>query len=88
MYHEFNLLTFLQSSHGFPSQPTPIFISPSFPIENRGGLQVQSMGAMKKTLLNETQPLTTTLSDFHLLLYLSEQRILDQANPLLLCLFV
>lgn len=33
----------LQVTHGFPVKPSPLFLSNSFPIENRPGLHDQSM---------------------------------------------
>ncbi|KAJ3414180.1 nuclear protein localization protein 4 [Chytridiales sp. JEL 0842] len=66
-------------SHGFPQNPTPLFTSPTpFPIENRGGIESQSMGAVKRHL--ESAPLVTALSNFHLLLYLKEAHILDEKD--------
>ncbi|KAI9019048.1 NPL4 family-domain-containing protein [Hyaloraphidium curvatum] len=66
-------------THGFPQTPSPTFVSRNaFPIENRGGLGTQDLGAVKKQL--DSGKLTETISDFHLLVYLGTLGILAKAG--------
>ena len=69
----------LQLTHGFPQAPSPTFIAPTpFPIENRGGLQIQDMGAVKRQL--DSARLAEAVSDFHLLVYLGTLGILGKVS--------
>ncbi|KAI8850260.1 NPL4 family-domain-containing protein [Chytridium lagenaria] len=66
-------------SHGFPQVPKPLFKSgATFPIENRGGIEMQNMPALKRCL--EGGNVSTSLSNFHLLLYLRNLGILEESD--------
>ncbi|KAG9290745.1 hypothetical protein G9A89_011708 [Geosiphon pyriformis] len=71
----------LNVTHGFPSNPTPLFISSkTFPIENRPELEVQDFKALGAILGNEknSDSLIKYLSDFHLLTFIKSTGILDK----------
>ena len=73
-----------QLTEGFPQQPNPTFKSPKpFPIENRGGLALQDMSAVKKHIESSTNALEA-LSDFHFLAYLKSTGVFQ---PVFNCLF-
>ncbi|KAJ3071412.1 nuclear protein localization protein 4 [Podochytrium sp. JEL0797] len=68
-------------SHGFPQDPTPTFKSPTpFPIENRNGAtsEFPDMSALHASL--SRTDIVATLSDFHLLLYISQLAILEDVE--------
>ncbi|KAJ3006108.1 nuclear protein localization protein 4, partial [Thoreauomyces humboldtii] len=66
-------------THGFPQTPSPLFTSANpFPIENRVGIESQSMSILGRHL--NKGKLTDSLSDFHALLYLAGVGILDQTS--------
>ncbi|KAI9366092.1 NPL4 family-domain-containing protein [Zopfochytrium polystomum] len=72
-------------SHGFPQQPHPMFIATQqFPIENRLLMFDQAgadMSALHRHLTSDPSvPLATTLSDFHLVLFLKEAQILEDVD--------
>ncbi|TPX31086.1 hypothetical protein SmJEL517_g05507 [Synchytrium microbalum] len=73
-------------SHGFPINPVPTFTAPApFIIENRDALEAQhqDLGAARQHL--EKGPLVSTLSDFHLIVYLYSLSILDEIPFRLAC---
>ncbi|KAI1845290.1 hypothetical protein JX266_008600 [Neoarthrinium moseri] len=60
---------FVTLTHGFPSEPKPVFNTPSFPIENREALgESQQPSAVAKAL--QTKDGQQKLSDFHLLTFI------------------
>lgn len=69
-------------THGFPTEPTPLFKSTSFPIEHRAALGVaQDLSSLSKIIPRDsfnTGALITALSDFHLLLFLKELGVLNE----------
>lgn len=67
--------------HSFPKDPTPLFKTHTFPIENRT-ISVPNAGNVHSALQNKSATAYfTALSDFHLILYLSLQ-IPDLASTL------
>ncbi|KAJ3322824.1 nuclear protein localization protein 4 [Boothiomyces sp. JEL0866] len=67
---EYLLIT---SSHGFPANPQPRFVSNETFIENR----ISNARNFKSLKQNIESSIMDALSDFHLLLYLKESSILD-----------
>lgn len=69
-------------SHGFPTDPNPLFKSAKFPIEHRASLGVaQDLSALNRIIPRDsfdTNSMINALSDFHLILYLSELGILNE----------
>ncbi|KAJ3217407.1 nuclear protein localization protein 4 [Dinochytrium kinnereticum] len=66
-------------SHGFPQEPKPLFAAgASFPVEHRGGMDIQNMAAVKRCLSGAN--IGDALSDFHLLLYLRSVGILEETD--------
>ncbi|ORY04423.1 nuclear protein localization protein-like protein 4 [Basidiobolus meristosporus CBS 931.73] len=71
-------------THGFPSQPNPLFTSPThFPIENRTGLEVQEISTLKNYLTSSQN--VHGLSDFHLIAFIQQMNVLDSGDINLLC---
>ncbi|EIW72439.1 hypothetical protein TREMEDRAFT_58601 [Tremella mesenterica DSM 1558] len=93
---------FVNITHGFPVDPAPLFLSNSFPIENRPGLQDQSLDVVIRQLgqllrgrlisAPETWEDDTKfgigrwLSDWHLVCFLCMQGLFSLEEQKLLCL--
>lgn len=77
-------------THGFPNNPSPVFRSNSFPVENRQLLEPQDFSSVLRELhklgaMDLTDPTAITkvmdyLSDFHLLLFLPSTGILGEVS--------
>ncbi|KAJ3115458.1 nuclear protein localization protein 4 [Phlyctochytrium bullatum] len=65
-------------SHGFPQEPKPLFLPSSFPTENRDVIEPQSMAALKRAL--DGQNVIDSLSNFHVVSFISGTGILDDAD--------
>ncbi|CAG8646349.1 4275_t:CDS:10 [Acaulospora morrowiae] len=67
-------------THGFPLNPNPLFVSPtSFPVENRDGVETQSLKNLYKHLglANSGDVHVNSVSDFHLLTFVKGTNVLD-----------
>ncbi|ODV89671.1 hypothetical protein CANCADRAFT_142508 [Tortispora caseinolytica NRRL Y-17796] len=75
-------------SHGFPSEPQPVFSGPgAFPVENRGYIgETADTASVKKAVLNNALNVSS-VSDFHLLCYIQSMNILDEEGFKLLVEF-
>ena len=51
---------YLKMTHGFPQNPSPLFISNKFPIENRPGLEDQDVQRVLKDLAKLRAPEITS----------------------------
>ncbi|CAG8491149.1 3632_t:CDS:2, partial [Acaulospora colombiana] len=70
-------------THGFPLNPIPLFISPtSFPVENRNGVETQSLRSLYKHLGLATSGNVhvNSVSDFHLLVFVKGTNLLDPGD--------
>jgi nuclear protein localization protein 4 homolog len=90
-----------QVSHGFPQNPSPIFRSTRFNIENRPGLEDQSIENVLKDLTRLSAPdishktidyqkrlaLAEWLSDWHLVSFLGTTQLMSPVERLLLVVF-
>ncbi|RHZ78677.1 hypothetical protein Glove_158g49 [Diversispora epigaea] len=67
-------------THGFPTDPNPLFTSTNFPIENRDKVKKQSLNSLHNHLgLGEGGNVhVDKVSDFHLLTYIKESGLLDE----------
>lgn len=75
---------FVTLTHGFPSEPKPLFNTPDFPIENRQVMGVgQDTSAVAKAL--KTADGQQKLSDFHLLCFIQGMGVLSKDEQALLC---
>lgn len=60
-------------THGFPTEPKPRFLSSAFAIENRPGLEDQTLDGLLAEVRNVTpDTLVSWLSDWHLLAFLGQ----------------
>lgn len=85
-----------QTTHGFPTSPTPVFLSHAFPIENRPGLHDQDVGSVCRELARlhaahlldapaeQREALVAYLSDWHLLAFLGQSGMLGADEMALL----
>ncbi|CAM9013418.1 unnamed protein product [Wickerhamomyces anomalus] len=71
-------------THGFPQEPSPVFKSNSFPVENRQAAGIsQDFAEVKKQLKidsHDTHDVINSISDFHLLTYLFSLDILSPSE--------
>lgn len=71
-------------THGFPTEPNPVFTSNSFPIENREVIgQGQDPSSLKKVLQSadiSTAEGVTLISDFHLLAFAKTMDVLSKVS--------
>lgn len=73
---------FVTLTHGFPSEPKPLFNTPDFPIENRQVMGVgQDTSAVAKAL--KTADGQQKLSDFHLLCFIQGMGVLSKVRFLI-----
>ncbi|KAH8676323.1 NPL4 family-domain-containing protein [Xylariales sp. PMI_506] len=77
---------FVTLTHGFPSEPKPIFNTPSFPIENREVLgESQEPRDVAKALNTQGGKKNISISDFHLLCFIHNMGVLSKEEHALLC---
>ncbi len=83
-----------QLTHGFPVSPNPLFLSDAFPIENRAGLNSQSIEALCRQLAQvlpegaTADSLDTTegsrvekvLSDWHLIYFAAGSGVFSEVS--------
>ncbi|CAO3666119.1 unnamed protein product [Umbelopsis vinacea] len=75
-------------TNGFPQNPSPAFASAlPFAIENRSGIESQSLGQVSQRLSSCSSPedYLTALSDFHLLCYIRSSGLLSSEEFVALC---
>jgi nuclear protein localization family protein 4 len=78
----------LKVTNGFPQNPSPAFASAlPFAIENRSGIESQSLGQVSQRLSSCSSPedYLTALSDFHLLCYIRSSGLLSSEEFVALC---
>ncbi|KAI0008055.1 NPL4 family-domain-containing protein [Xylariaceae sp. FL0662B] len=77
---------FVTLTHGFPAQPTPMFNTPNFPIENREVMgESQQLKSVAKALDTSGGNKLGSLSDFHLLNFIHGIGTLSKEEEALLC---
>lgn len=74
-------------THGFPTDPHPRFLSNAFPVENRPGLEDQTLDKVLRGVREhrEQDSLVKWLSDWHLLAFLGETGTLSADEMQLAC---
>ncbi|KAI6031945.1 NPL4 family-domain-containing protein [Pisolithus microcarpus] len=65
-------------THGFPQNPSPLFRSTNFAIENRPGLEDQHVESLLGRELSNRVELAKWLSDWHLIVFLDSTQLLSK----------